>query len=313
MSKYGFGIDIGGTTVKIGLFQIDGTLLEKWEIKTRTENNGNFILTDIAEEVNRKIQEKSIDKSDVVGAGLGVPGPVSDDGTVLKCVNLGWGIFNVENTLGELTGLKVKAGNDANVAALGEQWLGGGSGYNNMVMVTLGTGVGGGIIIDGKMVAGSHGAGGEIGHIPVKDDETLSCGCGKKGCLEQYASATGIARSAKEYLGQTEEPSSLRDLNEITAKDIFDAAKSKDAVAVKLVEAFGKILGKALATISCVSDAEAYVIGGGVSKAGDIIIETTQKYFKQYAFHASRETTKFHLAKLGNDAGMYGAMKLVLD
>ena len=184
MKKYAFGVDIGGTTVKLGLFETDGNLLEMWEIPTRTVSGGKFILGDISEAAYEKLSERGISHLDVEGIGMGVPGPVGQDGTVFKCVNLGWGVFNVERELGELTGMRVKAGNDANVAALGEMWQGGGKGCSNIVMITLGTGVGGGVIIDGHILAGYNGAAGEIGHLPMTDDETECCGCGKKGCLE---------------------------------------------------------------------------------------------------------------------------------
>ena len=184
MEKLCFGIDIGGTTVKLGLFSIDGTVLDKWEIPTRKEDKGAYILPDVVESLNAKMQEKNINKAQVEGIGIGVPGPVTEDGVVLECVNLGWGIINVEKELEELTGLKVKAGNDATVAALGEMWQGGGKGYNSMILVTLGTGVGGGVIIGGKIITGSKGAAGEIGHILVNYDEPDTCGCGKHGCLE---------------------------------------------------------------------------------------------------------------------------------
>lgn len=312
MRNYGFGIDIGGTTIKMGLFKVDGTLIEKWEVDTRREENGKHILIDIAKEINDKLEEKGIQKNDVVGLGLGVPGPVGSDGTVLKCVNLGWGIFNVEETLSELIDLPVKAGNDANVAALGEMWQGGGKGYKNVVMVTLGTGVGGGIIIDGNIISGTNGAGGEIGHIKVVKNETETCGCGKTGCLEQYASATGIVKEANKLLNSKERPSLLRNYSEITAKLIFDAAKEGDELANILVEDLGEKLGGTLASVSCVCDPEVFVIGGGVSKAGMILINVIRKHFIEKAFHAC-EGTKFELAKLGNDAGIYGGVKLVLD
>lgn len=312
MRKYGFGIDIGGTTIKMGLFKVDGTLLGKWEVDTRKEENGKHILDDIAKEIKYKLKEKDIHKNDVVGVGIGVPGPVSSDGTVLKCVNLGWGIFNVEETLSEMIDLPVKAGNDANVAALGEMWQGGGKGYNNVVMVTLGTGVGGGIIINGNVISGTNGAGGEIGHIKVVKNETETCGCGKTGCLEQYASATGIVKEAQKLLKSKERPSSLRDSDEITAKLIFDEAKNGDELANLLVEDLGVKLGGALATVSCICDPEVFVIGGGVSKAGMILTNVIRKHFIKKAFHAC-EGTKFELAKLGNDAGIYGGVRLVLD
>lgn len=312
MANYVFGVDIGGTTVKIGLFTIQGEMVEKWEITTRTDEGGKYILNDIAASVEDKLAEEKIEKSDVAGVGMGVPGPVKADGTVIKCVNLGWGIFNVEEELSKLLDLPVKAGNDANMAALGEMWQGGGKGHKDIVMVTLGTGVGGGIILNGKMLAGTNGAGGEIGHICVNDDETEVCGCGNKGCLEQYTSATGIVRMAKIILNTTDKPSKLRQIQYISAKEIFDAAKEGDEVAATLVENHGKVLGKALAQIACVVDPEIFVIGGGVSRAGDILINTTAKYFAQYAFHACRQT-KFALATLGNDAGMYGGACSILN
>ena len=311
MKTYGFGVDIGGTTVKLGLFCTDGTLLDKWEIPTRTEDDGSHILPDVAEAIKGKIAEKAIDPSDVQGVGVGVPGPVTPEGIVRKCVNLGWGVFNVEDTLSELTGYPVKAGNDANVAALGEMWQGAGKGSDNIVMVTLGTGVGGGVIIDGHIVAGATGAGGEIGHIPVNAQETETCGCGKTGCLEQYASATGVVRLTKRALAASDQPSSLRAIAEVTAKDTFDAAKAGDALALGVLEQFGEILGRGLAAIACVVNPEVFVIGGGVSKAGTIITDTVAKYYVPNAFHACREA-QFKLAELGNDAGMYGCVKMIL-
>ena len=311
MAEYLFGVDIGGTTVKMGLFTAEGELLDKWEITTRTDDGGAYILSDIAKSVEEKMAEKSISKDDIKGIGLGVPGSVRDDGVVNKCVNLGWGVFNAADELSQITGLPVKVGNDANMAALGEYWQGGGKGYKSIIMVTLGTGVGGGIIIDGKVLSGVNGAGGEIGHITIDPDEQDYCNCGKRGCLEQYASATGIVRLANRALAETEKPSSLREVKYISAKEIFDSAKAGDGLALDLVEEFGKKLGFALANVACVADPEAFVIGGGVSKAGEIILDTAKKYFQQYAFHPCRDT-KFVLATLGNDAGMYGAAKLVL-
>lgn len=311
MKKYAFGVDIGGTTVKMGLFETIGILLDTWEIPTRTVDGGKNILGDIAEAVGNKMSEKGIEKADVEGIGMGVPGPVGPDGTVLKCVNLGWDVFNVENELSGLTGFKVKAGNDANVAALGEMWQGGGKGFKNMVMVTLGTGVGGGIIIDEHILAGITGAAGEIGHIPMNDEEEECCGCGKKGCLEQYASATGIVRMTKKYL--KENPGKDTVLKGIfTAKDIFDAAKEGDAEASLMVEKLGTMLGKACASIACVVNPEAFVIGGGVAKAGQILLDTIEKHYKTYAFHASKETP-FKAATLGNNAGIYGGVRLILE
>mgnify|MGYP004518088879 FL=1 len=310
MKEYCFGIDIGGTTVKCGLFSVKGDILDKWEIPTRTENNGVNILPDVAAAIDAKIQEKGIARDAIAGVGLGIPGPVNEDGAVICAVNLHWGYVELEKELEKLTGLTVKAGNDANVAALGEMWKGGGAGYHNVVILTLGTGFGGGIIVNGKIVTGTHGAGGEIGHIHVEDDETLSCNCGNQGCLEQYASATGVVRLANRMLAATDKASVLRN-EEVTAKAVFDAVKAGDELAMEVAEKFGKYLGTALAVIAGVVDPEVFVIGGGVSKAGKILLDYVEKYYKKYVFQGSRDCA-FALAELGNDAGICGAAKLVL-
>lgn len=311
MKQYGFGVDVGGTTIKMGFFDGEGNLLDKWEVKTDTQNQGNRILDDIAEEIQGKLKERDIQKSQVAGIGLGVPGPVKADGTVVKCINLGWGVFNVEQALQEKTGLPVRAGNDANVAALGEMWKGGGKGCKNLLLVTLGTGVGGGIIIEGRMVAGSNGAGGEIGHMCVNEQETENCPCGKKGCLEQYASATGIVHMVEKALAESDTESTLRQAAPLTAKDVFDEAKKGDAFAKEQVGQMGRILGTAIANVACIVNPEIIVIGGGVSKAGNILIDVVEKHFREKTFHACRNA-EFALAELGNDAGIYGAAYLIL-
>lgn len=311
MANYVFGIDVGGTSVKIGFFKISGKLLKNWEIPTRIECNGKNILPDIANEINKTIREMSISNSDIKGIGIGVPGPVLKDGTVNKCINLGWGVFNIEKELENLTNIKVKAANDANIAALGEMWQGGGKGYKNVVMLTLGTGIGGGIIIDEKIISGINGAAGEVGHIHICDDEEEICGCGKKGCLEQYASANGIVKVAKKCLLEKGENSTLRDIKNFTSKDIFECAKNNDTISLEIIEYVSKILGKSIAQIACVANPEVFVIGGGMSKAGDILINNISKFYKQYAFHAC-VNTEFRLAKLSNDAGIYGGARLVL-
>ena len=313
MKKYAFGVDIGGTTIKMGFFTTSGELLDTWEIVTRIENNGANILEDISNSIKEKMSEKNISKDDVEGIGLGVPGPVGADGTVYRCVNLGWEIINVVKRLESLTGFKVKAGNDANVAALGEMWQGGGRGYDSIVMVTLGTGIGGGVIIDGHIIPGSNGAAGEIGHIHVNDNETEVCGCGKKGCIEQYASANGIVRVAKRYLEEhKDDVTSLRDVDRLTSKVIFEEAEKGDIVAVVVIQLVGEMLGKVLSYVASVVNPEAFVIGGGMSKAGPMLIETIKKYFRLYSFHATTET-EFKLAELENAAGIYGAAKMVVD
>ncbi|MDD6072153.1 MAG: ROK family glucokinase [Clostridiales bacterium] len=312
MERYGFGVDIGGTTCKIGFFDSKGVMLDKWEIKTNTENSGVSILDDIAREINIKLTQEKIDKDRILGIGIGVPGPVMSDGTVNQCVNLGWGVFNVEKEMERKTGIRVKAANDANIAALGEMWQGGATGYSNIVMITLGTGVGGGIVIEGKILSGAEGAGGELGHISVNDTETESCSCGKKGCLEQYASATGIVRMARKKLLSKHVPTILEDKTVLTAKDIFDAAKKGDDVSCELVKELGEVLGTALATIACVVNPEIFIFGGGVSNAGNILLDVTRKSFSNKTFHICRKA-KFALAKLGNDAGIYGGMRLVME
>ena len=314
MSKKYFGVDIGGTTVKLGCFEADGSIVDKWEIPTRKENGGDFILSDVVKAIEDKLAELSVAKNEIGGIGIGVPGPVFDDGTVNACVNLGWGVFNVADKVREIIGmpgLEVKVGNDANVAALGEMYKGSGEGFKNLVMVTLGTGVGGGIIIDGKILAGTTGGAGEIGHMPVGINETDSCSCGKKGCLEQYASATGIVKVAKRILASCDTASPLRNMDSFTAKDVVDLAKENDEIAVKVMEQLGEYLGKALASIACVVNPKAIVIGGGVSKAGQYLIDFIEKHFKVNVFGPCSDV-KFVIASLGNDAGIYGACAMVL-
>lgn len=308
---YCFGIDVGGTTVKCGLFQTDGTLVEKWEIPTRKENKGEHILPDVAETIQNKISEKGIDKTQVVGVGVGIPGPINAQGEAACAVNLYWGFKPVARELSELTGLPAKAGNDANVAALGEAWKGAAAGSQNVIMVTLGTGVGGGIISDGRIVAGAHGAGGEIGHANICHEEEEACNCGNSGCLEQYASATGIVRLAKKALAESSEESALRNKENIEAKDVLDAFKAGDALAVRVMDEVGEKLGGALGIFAAVVDPDAIVIGGGVSKAGQPLIDLIEKHYKKYAFSLCKDTP-IVIASLGNDAGIYGAAKMVL-
>ena len=310
--KYGFGVDLGGTTVKISYFDETGTMLDKWEIPTVTADGGRQILPDIAASIGKYRQEKSIRDEDLLGIGIGVPGPVDSRGVINKCVNLGWGVFNIHEELGRLTGLKVIAGNDANVAAMGEFWKGGGQGCGNMVFITLGTGVGGGIIVEGRLLYGAHGSGAELGHMVLNREETAVCGCGKRGCVEQYCSATGIVRLANLRLSRDEAPSALRALEHITCKDIFDAAKAGDAVANEILDRYYAYMGEFLGSLCSVVDPEVVVLGGGVSKAGDVLLKGIEPYFHQYVFHAA-SAVRFALASLGNDAGAYGAFKLAVD
>ena len=310
--KFGFGVDLGGTTVKLAYFDENGTMLYKWEIPTRREDDGAHILPDIAQAVKQYIEKEGIAFDSLIGIGIGVPGPVSPDGTVNKCINLGWGVFNIEKELSGLTGLPVKAGNDATVAALGECWKGGGQGCDNMVFATLGTGVGGGIVVGGSVIHGIHGAGGEIGHMVLNRNETEPCGCGKRGCVEQYCSATGIVRIAKQFLAKCDTPSVLCGIENLTCKDVFDAGAEKDPLAMEILEQVYAYMGEFLANICNVVDPEYVVLGGGVSKAGQPLLDGVQRHFGKYVFHAV-SGVKFALATLGNDAGAYGAFKLVKE
>ena len=309
--NYICAVDLGGTTVKMGIFNTDREILEKWEIPTRTEDGGKNILPDIAQSLTEHLDLHRVSKSSVLGIGMGVPGPVDSSGVVNKCVNLGWGVFNLVKQMWELTGLPVKAGNDATMAAFGETMMGSGAGYSNTLMVTLGTGVGGGVIINNQVVHGATGSAGEIGHIQVNENETEHCTCGKCGCLEQYASAHGIVHCYEKLPDYEKAASSLSELEKVEAKDIFDAAKFGDAVANKLVDQLCYYLGKALAAVACVTNPEAILIGGGVSRAGSILTERIQPQFEKMTFHACRNVD-FKLATLGNDAGICGAASLFL-
>lgn len=308
-----FGVDIGGTTVKLGMFTLEGELLEKWEIPTRKENGGSGIISDVCSSMDRHLELAGYKTEEVAGVGVGIPGPVTKDGTVNGCVNLGWGVFNVERAFSDsFHGILCKAGNDANVAALGEYWKGGGRGYSDLLMITLGTGVGGGVILNGRIVAGTRGGAGEIGHMPVAPGNTERCNCGKNDCLELVASATGIVREAKKAMKNTDTPSPLRDMADITAKDVIDQAKAGDALALSVMDIMGDALARAIADVACTVNMEAVVIGGGVSKAGAFLLEFIEDRFKRVVF-APCADVKFLMAELGNDGGIYGAAKLVID
>lgn len=310
--RYGFGVDLGGTTVKLAYFDGAGTLLDKWEIPTDTSDEGSRILPDIAASIRSYLDANGIPDKDILGIGIGVPGPVNSQGVVDCCVNLGWGRFNVEQALSSLTGFPVRAGNDANLAALGECWKGSGHGCENMVMVTLGTGIGGGIIINGKPLYGARGAAGEIGNIVINRDEPELHTSGSRGCAEQYCSATGIVRLADRYLNSTAASSVLRQCDPLTCKAIFDAGNDGDPAALAVLEQFYSLLGEFLANLCDVLDPEAVVLGGGVSKAGQALLDGIRPHFLKHVFHAIRDV-RFEIASLGNDAGAYGAFKLALN
>ena len=314
MKEYAFGIDLGGTTAKVGLFTTAGELLEKWEVPTDTSHAGEHILANLAAAIRGKMEEKSLSAQQVEGVGVGVPGPVLDSRIVpIVCANLGgWGDRNVAEDLSALLdGLPVLVGNDANVAALGEIWMGAAKGCRNAVMVTLGTGVGGGVIVNGKVIDGVHGAGGEIGHITVNRHETATCGCGKHGCLEQYSSATGVVRCMKKLLEEDPDTPCVLRGTDFVAKDVFDAARSGDVLAAREVDQMTATLGMALANIAAVVDPEMFLIGGGVARAGAVLFDPLTAHYRDTAFRSCRDIP-IKAASLGNDAGIYGAVRLIV-
>lgn len=301
------GVDVGGTTVKVGIFTQTGEILRKWEVKTDTSHGGENILPDVA----RSVQEQLQTDWQLQAVGIGVPGPVTNEGYVLGCVNLGWGIFHLTERAQALFGVPAVAANDANIAALGEQWLGAGEGEPNLIMVTLGTGVGGGILNEGKMLTGQNGGAGEIGHMKVNAQETQRCNCGQCGCLEQYASATGMVRVARQMLDACNTPSTLRD-QELTARALFDCAKQGDALSNQIVDVVCTYLGMGLGSLGSVLDTSVFLIGGGVARAGQILLDRIAPIYQKNTFPSARNA-RFALATLGNDAGICGAAKLAID
>jgi len=313
MRRYAIGVDVGGTTVKLGLFSADGALLEKWEIPTNTQDDGVRILPDVAASVSAVLAQKGISHQDVIGIGVGIPGAVNAAGIVHKCDNLGWGMVDVRARLSELLPHipNIDVGNDANVAALGELRQGVGKDYTSAVMFTLGTGVGGGVVLNGAIVSGTNGAAGEVGHFTVEPQETEVCGCGKRGCLEQYASANGIVRLARRMLAQCDTPSPLRTLNSFSAKDICDLARTGDPLASAILDRCAEYLGLAMSYVSSTVDPQVFIVGGGMSRAGAILIDAISKHYRRYAYHPTTQTPVIE-AKLGNDAGIFGCAAMVL-
>lgn len=314
MKPYAFGVDLGGNAIKIGLFQTTGNLVEKWTIPARLEDHGSHLLADVVDAIRAKMEERSLSWDVVEGVGMGVPGPVDQDGTVMRCVNLGWDILNVPKAVRELEPAieKLEVANDVNAATLGEMWQGGAQWNSSAVMVTLGVGIGSGIVVDNKVFVGSTGAAGEIGHMCVNPKETERCTCGNYGCLEQYCSDTGLVRTAQAVLEERpEEPSLLRD-GEITPKAICQAAKKGDAAATEVLERFGQLMGQALTAVACTVNPQVFVIGGQMAQAGMAILKPIETYFRRYAFHAFRNTP-FVLAELGEDAGIYGSVRMLFE
>ena len=310
--KYCFGIDIGGTTVKIGLFSEAGEMLDRWEIPTRKGNDPAELLKDVKISLENCMQEKRMAKEDILGIGMAAPGPVTSDGVLQNAVNIGWGSVKLGEEAEKIIGISpVRIGNDARVAALGEATFGVGKEVESMLMVTLGTGVGGGTVLQGKILTGVSGVAGEVGHMTIDPYETEYCSCGKKGCLEQYASATGMVRIAERFLQESKEDSVLRRVEKITAKNLWDAAKNGDALADEITDFVCSRLGAAIANAIYLVDTEMVVIGGGVSSAGQHLLEKVEKAYQERVFAHSRNK-KFVLAELGNDAGIMGAAALIL-
>lgn len=313
--KYCIGIDIGGTSVKLGIMRADGALLRKWEIPTRHGENGAWMFSDIAAALRQALREEGLAAADIAGAGVGIPGPVMPNGYVDVCVNLGIHSCYPARELSErLNGMRVRVANDANVAALGEMWQGAGKGQHSICMVTLGTGVGGGIVNEAQIIAGTHGAGGEIGHMHVLDGEPEACNCGGHGCLEQYASATGIVRVAKRKLKASSAPSSLRAFHgTFSAKAVCDAAKAGDALALEALRFSMDQLGLILSHVSLCTDPKLFVIGGGVSKAGSFLIDLIEQSLRKHTHLFCEKAPMVVQAALGNDAGIYGAARMMLE
>lgn len=311
MERGCLGIDIGGTSVKLGLFDHKGILLERWNLSTKIGENGTAMIHDIILSVKEKLCQFGIPISQLAGMGIGVPGQVSEDGQVILAENIGWKHVPLGKILEEELNVNVKTENDVNLAALGEVWKGSARSCKSMLFVALGTGVGCGIVEKGKILSGANGAAGEIGHMHVEDHMQKQCVCGKYGCLEQLASGTGLRWLGKRILESSLEPSLLRN-EEISAKTIFEAVQKQDSLAIQIAEKFGNYLGKALANCTCLLDPEMIVIGGGVSKAGPVVLDYIKKYYSQYAYQPAG-AAEFRLASLGSDAGIYGAAFLALE
>lgn len=311
--EYCFGVDIGGTTVKMGLFSGEGELLEKWEIPTKKGTDSKPLLKDVGEEMEKCLSRKGIKKEEIAGVGMAAPGPVNEEGLLRGAVNIGWGdVFLGREAEKIMEIFPVFIGNDASFAALGEFTFGAGKDVSSLIMITLGTGVGGGVVLNGQVLMGKTGTAGEIGHTTINPFETLTCNCGKKGCLEQYASATGMVRMAEKFLQESNKPSPLRQLDKITAKDLWEQAKKGDELALDITKYVSHLLGMAIANACYIVDPEMVVIGGGVSQAGQFLLKMIQEAYAQHVFPHCRDK-KFALAKLHNDAGIYGAAAMVFE
>lgn len=312
------GIDLGGTSIKFGILTLAGEVQDKWAIPTNILDGGKHIVPDVIDSINHRLDLYHLDKSEFIGIGMGTPGTVDiENGTVKAAYNLNWDEKQEVGTfISKGVGLPFILDNDANVAALGERWVGAGENNPDVVFITLGTGVGGGIIASGNLIHGVAGAAGEIGHLCVEPNDGFECTCGNHGCLETLTSATGIVRLAnkfaEEYEGISSIKSSIDNGEAVTSKDIFVAAESGDSFALTVVDKFAYYLGFACANLGSTLNPDSIVIGGGVSAAGEFLREKVEAYFKKYAFSTVRDTTKIKLAILGNDAGIIGAASLAL-
>lgn len=316
MSKKLLGIDLGGTTIKFGILTLEGEVQEKWAIETNTLENGRHIVSDIVESLKHRLSLYGLTKDDFLGIGMGSPGAVDRTSkTVTGAFNLNWAdTQEVGSVIEKEVGIPFFIDNDANVAALGERWVGAGANNPDVVFVTLGTGVGGGVIADGNLIHGVAGAGGEIGHMIVDPENGFTCTCGNKGCLETVASATGVVRVARQLAEQYEGSSAIKAAidngDTVTSKDIFIAAEDGDKFANSVVEHVSRYLGLAAANISNILNPDSVVIGGGVSAAGEFLRSRVEKYFVTFAFPQVKKSTKIKIAELGNDAGIIGAASL---
>lgn len=318
MDKKLIGVDLGGTTTKFAILTVEGDIQQRWSIDTNVLDEGAHIIPDIIESINHHMKLYDMTADQFAGIGMGSPGTVDRKlGTVIGAYNLNWKTLQqAKKEIEAGTGIEFAIDNDANVAALGERWKGAGENDDNVAFVTLGTGVGGGIISDGHLLHGTAGSAGEIGHITV-DPKGYLCTCGKHGCLETVASATGVVRVARdmaeEYAGTSQLKQILDDGNEISSKITFDLAKQGDPLAKMVVDKVAKYLGIALGNVGNTLNPAFIVIGGGVSAAGTFLLDQVQAYFDEYTFPQVRETTKLKLAELGNVAGVIGAASLALE
>ncbi|MFP4974927.1 ROK family glucokinase [Paenibacillus sp. CN-4] len=307
------GVDLGGTAIKVGICSAEGQLLHTYEGPTETDKGTDAVINNIEKYVRQIVEDSPYSWDQLAGVGAGVAGFTNiREGIIILAPNIGFRDVPIRAILESRLNKPVKIDNDANVAALGEAWSGAGQGVDNCVCYTLGTGVGGGIIINGRIYQGFSGLAGELGHISVVPDlEAIQCGCGKMGCLETVSSATGIIRMAKDAVERGDR-TSLAHVEKIAAKEVFDAAKEGDEVAVRIVKRAAFYLGKSMASVAAVLNPELFIVGGGVSKAGAILFDEVQRVYEKLTPEPLQTGVSIIPAKLGNDAGIIGAAGLLL-